>query len=157
MSGSHGLYYPSPPRAAMASGSSPMQGPLAPGGQLPFGGTGLPVHHPLGYQSGTTMGSGGLANENSPGLPQSHVSQGLTHLPWGMTPDNTSDTWEAGPPVHHPPVYLSETTIRPEGPAIEYPLELPQSPLPQGWPHENNFEQPDSTYGDQFIEFSGCS
>ncbi|KAJ6400257.1 hypothetical protein OIU84_015830 [Salix udensis] len=132
--------------------------------QLPFevtefstGGTGLSVHHPPVYQSGTTMGSGGLANENSPGLPQSHVSQGLTHLQWGMTPDNTFDTWEAGPPVHQPIVYVSETTIRPEGPAIEYPLELPQSHPPQGWPHENNFEQPDSTYGDQFIEFSGCS
>ncbi|KAI5563712.1 hypothetical protein BDE02_14G009000 [Populus trichocarpa] len=30
-------------------------------------------------------------------------------------------------------------------------------PVPQGWAHENNSEQPGSTYGDQFCNFNGCS
>ncbi|KAF9668701.1 hypothetical protein SADUNF_Sadunf14G0030900 [Salix dunnii] len=48
------------------------------------GETALPVHHPPAHQSGTTIGTGGLAVEGSPGLPQSHVSQGWTHIDWLM-------------------------------------------------------------------------
>ncbi|KAJ6400262.1 hypothetical protein OIU84_015833 [Salix udensis] len=129
------------------------------------GGTGLPVHHPSIYQSGTTMGSGGLANENSAGLPQSHFSQGLTHnhnqgstlntqLPFEVTGFGIGGT---GLPVHHPPIYQSGTTMGSGGLANENSPGLPQSHVSQGLTHENNFEQPDATYGDQFIEFSGCS
>uniref|UniRef100_A0A6M2EJS1 BZIP domain-containing protein n=1 Tax=Populus davidiana TaxID=266767 RepID=A0A6M2EJS1_9ROSI len=103
------------------------------------GPTGLPIHHPPVYQSGTTMGSRGPVIEESLGLPQSHILQGWTHsqLPSGMTPDNIFSTGEAGLPVHHPLDYQYGTTMGSGGSTIENPMGLPQSHVSQGWTHGN--------------------
>ncbi|XP_061960557.1 uncharacterized protein LOC133681519 isoform X3 [Populus nigra] len=114
--------------------------------QLPFemtefgtGETGQPVYHPLVYQSGTIMESGGPAIDESSGLPQSHLLQGRAHLqlPSGMTPDNTFSTGEAGLPVHHPLDYQYGTTMESGGPPMENPWGLHQSHVPQGRAHVN--------------------
>lgn len=71
---------------------------------------------------------------------QQNIMIDMLQILIGMTPHNTFGTGEAGLQVHHPPVSQSGTTG------------LRQSPVPQGWAHGNNVEQPSLTSGgDLFV------
>ncbi|XP_010999901.1 PREDICTED: uncharacterized protein LOC105107609 [Populus euphratica] len=72
-----------------------------------------------------------------------------------MTPRNTFGTGEADLQVHHPPVYQFGTTMVSGGSTMQVSSGLLQSPVPQGWAHGNNVEQPSLTSGgDLFVNLN---
>ncbi|KAJ6400254.1 hypothetical protein OIU84_015827 [Salix udensis] len=52
---------------------------------------------------------------------------------------------------------LQQVLFPGEAELATYPLGLPRSHLSQGWAHENNSEQSDSSYGDRFFNGNDCS
>lgn len=102
------------------------------------GEAGLQVHHPPVSQSGTT------------GLRQSPVPQGWAHGNNVEQPSLTSGGDLFGDLNHLNNTYPPRTTMTSgSSPRQGSPV------VPQGGPHENNSEQPGSTYGDQFLNFNG--